>query len=755
MAKRKASERVPTAVWAGASLCSLFFQGTLSAQRQPDPSVVGPPAQEPAQKQIRSFSPEQELADLLDFLAAVTETPIEFVRSEVSGSIGMRVPQPMTIETMRELASRALAARGLTTVSMPGSSSLSVVKLADAPSLARLEEGLLRDAKAAFVKRLLELSHDRTEPTLEAIKLVLSKSGTATAFKDTRKILVTDFYSNVVQAERIVAHLDGDYAEMDAVEVPLEHVSPVELVALIERISATKKTVFGEKPQGTLLPHPDGHSVLIIAPAIEMDVWRDLVHRFDRVEPTKTLNYFPRRFGVKETANLIEQVVPVGSDKQGWRVVSDELTGALVITATPAQHQVIQDLFQRLESTDQGPRRPIRTFPIKNRSVEELRDLLQGMLDKGALAGLPEVQKAPTGEVIDRKPPDVTPPTASTTAPTITPPSVVQGPTAPIPSKPTSTSSKGLGDEVILTADKATNRLIAMGNARVLEQLASLITELDVRHPQVLVEALVVTLTDEEILSLGVEMQKVGIENNVQWRLASLFGLGSPDPTSSLTLPPAAGAGGSGVVLDPGSFSAVVRALETITKGRTVTIPKVLVNNNQKATLNSVLQTPYSSTNASTTVATTSFGGTMDAGTEINVTPQITEGDNLLLEYSVSLSAFVGAPSNPTLPPPRQENKLQSTASLPDGYTVVVGGLAIESDTKSTAGVPLLSHIPLIGSLFSSQSRSQSKDRFYVFLRTSVMRSPTFDDLRYISAPYVAAARLDDGCPKLEPRLIR
>ena len=63
-------------------------------------------------------------------------------------------------------------------------------------------------------------------------------------------------------------------------------------------------------------------------------------------------------------------------------------------------------------------------------------------------------------------------------------------------------------------------------------------------------------------------------------------------------------------MLDPGSFSAAVRALETINKGRSVTMPKVLVNNNQKAVLDSVLQTPYSSTNASTTVATTSFGGT-------------------------------------------------------------------------------------------------------------------------------------------------
>ncbi len=742
-------------MWARLSLSVLCLQGTLSAQRQPDPSMVGPPAQEPAQKQIRSFSPEQELADLLDFLAAVTETPIEFVRSEVSGSIGVRVPQPMTVETLRELASRALAARGLTMVAMPGSSSLSVVKLADAPSLARLEEGLLRDTKAAFVKKLLELNHDRTEPTLEAIKLVLSKSGTATAFKDTRKILVTDFYPNVVQAERVVAHLDGDFAEMDAVEVLLEHVSPVELVALIERISATKKTVFGEKPQGTLLPHPDGRSVLIIAPAIEMDVWRDLVRRFDRVEPTKTLNYFPRRFGVKETANLIEQVVPVGSDKQGCRVVSDELTGALVITATPAQHQVIQDLFQRLESTDQGPRRPIRTFPIKNRSVEELRDLLQGMLDKGALAGLPEVQKAPTGEVIDRKPPDVTSPPPSTTAPTITPPSVVQGPTAPIPSKPTSTSSKGLGDEVILTADKATNRLIAMGNARVLEQLASLIAELDVRHPQVLVEALVVILTDEQTRQLGVEMQKIGFDNGVQWRLASLFGLGSPDPTTALTLPPAGGAGASGVVLDPGSFSAAIRALETVNKGRSLTIPKILVNNNQHATLDSVLQTPFASTNASTTVATTSFGGTLDAGTQITVTPQITEGDQLLLEYSVSLSQFAGPPSDPTLPPPRQENKLQSAVSIPDGYTVVVGGLEIQGDSKAKSSVPLLGDLPLVGALFSNQTKTVRHDHFYVFIRTSVMRSSTFDDLRYASAPELARADLDDGCPKLQPRLIR
>jgi len=530
---------------------------------------------------------------------------------------------------------------------------------------------------------------------------------------------------------------------MDVLEIAVEQANPVDLVALIERITTTKKAVFGEKPAGTVLANPEGRSVLLIAPAIEMDVWRDLVRRFDRVEPTQTVNYFPRRFGVRETASLVEQIVPVGSDRKGWRVVADELTGALVVTASASQHAAIEDLFQRLESTSEGPRRPIRSFPVKNRGVEELKDLLQAMLDKGALEGLPDVQNAPTGEVVDRVPVDAKA-------------EQVQGPTGPIPAlyKPASLSTKGLGDEVILTADKATNRLIAMGNARVLEQLGTLIAELDVRHPQVLIEALVVILTDDQTRSLGIELQKMGVNGEVQWRLASLFGLGSPDP-AGFTLPPPGGTGGSGIVLNPGDYSAAIRALETINQGRSLTIPKVLVNNNQKASLNSVLQTPYSSTNASTTVATTSFGGTFDAGTQITVTPQITEGDQLLLDYSISLSSFVGASTDPNLPPPRQENKLQSIVSVPDGYTVVVGGLELKSESNASTRVPWLGQIPLLGALFANQSKTESKAHFFVFLRTSVMRSSTFEDLRFATKADLTAAKVDDGWPKLEPRLIR
>ena len=304
-----------------------------------------------------------------------------------------------------------------------------------------------------------------------------------------------------------------------------------------------------------------------------------------------------------------------------------------------------------------------------------------------------------------------------------------------------------------VTADESASRLIAVGETRLLDDLEDLIRELDIRHPQVLVETLILSLTETQERDFGIELQKQFSSGSAGVQLASLFGLGSPDPFS--TIPAASGTGGSAVVLDPGEFSAVVRALESINEGRSLTIPKVLVNNNEDATLSSVVQTPYTSTNASSTVATTSFGGTIDAGTNVTVNPQIAAGDQLVLSYTVSLSSFVGEALDPTVPPPKQENRLQSTATVPDGHTVVLGGLEIETESEGETRVPILGSMPLISPLFRQQSRTNTKSRFYVFLKCSVMRDSTYEDLRYVSDRALAEAGLDDGWPELEPRVIK
>ncbi len=422
-------------------------------------------------------------------------------------------------------------------------------------------------------------------------------------------------------------------------------------------------------------------------------------------------------------------------------MVEDQLTGSLVVATTPSRHEQVNDLLNRLESAEVGPSQPMRAYPIRHRRVSEVLDLLQGLLEAGVLE-----RAAPAAEGATLYKEGAAPPGAP-----------AQGATAPLPPKgPTivGTRPDDSGAQVTLAADEATNRLIAFGEARLLNQLELLIGALDVRHAQVLVEALVVILTDSQTRDLGVELQRIGSEDSTLYALSSLFGLGSPDP-AALSITPPTGVGFSGVVLDPGEFSAVVRALETVSRGRTLTIPKVLVANNEEAVLDSTVQTPYASTNASNTVATTTFGGTFDAGTSITVKPQVAEADQILLEYTVSLSTFVGEAADPSLPPPRQENRIQAVATIPDGSTVVVGGREIETETEGESRVPWLGAIPLVGSLFKDQSRTTSKSRFFVFLRCSVMRAESFEDLRWASAPAIAAAGVDDSWPKLEPRVIR
>lgn len=736
-------------VAAGVSLLGALPQSARTPALAPPastPEASEAAAEDSTQIQIQLFEPESELADLINTAAKLLDIAIDYTPADVAGKVALRLPGTISPQELLDTMHRALSTRGLTTVQAPGSASLSVVKLVDAAGLARLEES--GKAQAGFRKVLIELGHERVDAATEAIKLVLSKAGSVTGFKDARRLIVADLAPHVAQAQRVAAQIDRGLDQRAVIEVPLARTSPTGLTALVERIANAEKSVFGDRGKGVVLAHPEGRSVLVIAPVLELDHWLGLVEQFDRAEAAITRNYSPRRFALSDLARLIEEAVQ-GSIPQDanepWRLVVDGLSGTLIVTATPARHSEIEQLLERLERLAPSVERPLRSFPVRHRSALELRDLLQGLLDAGALVAAQEAEALAQ---------EVAPPSKKD-APT----PLVQGVTGPLTKQPAATRPPlvggELGKDVVISVDEPTNRLLVLASPRVHEQIEALLATLDVRTPQVLVEAIVVNLSESQRFELGAELTKLGERDDVQYRLSSIFGLGVPDPGSAVLPGLGAASGASGVVLSPGDFSVLVRALETVDHGRTLTHPKVLVDNNRQATLHSVLQTPFASTNASSTVATTSFGGTQDAGTQIDLTPQIAQGDQLLLDYSVSISTFVGEAADPALPPPRQETRLRSVATIPDGFIVSVGGLSMHSEGEGRSQVPFLGDIPLLGELFGTREKTSSEGRFYVFLRASVMRSVNFEDLKYTSQRDADAAKVDDGFPRLAPRVIR
>jgi len=168
-----------------------------------------------------------------------------------------------------------------------------------------------------------------------------------------------------------------------------------------------------------------------------------------------------------------------------------------------------------------------------------------------------------------------------------------------------------------------------------------------------------------------------------------------------------------------------------------------------------IARQPFTSINASQTVATTSFGGNEDAGTTLTITPQIAQGDHLILEYAIELSSFTGESTTieggGVIPPPSQQNSVDGSVTIPDGFTVVIGGVENTTDGRSKSRVPLVGRLPLIGWLFGTSSKSNTRDRLYVFIRASVLRDPLFEDLKQMSSRDLASANVDDGVPSLEP----
>lgn len=663
---------------------------------------------------------EMDLVDVLNACATGLGVTVDYDRSQVQGKVTIQAEDGLSPEDFWTQTNRLLVSRKLASIHAPGEESIAIVPIDQAAKLARIESDPAA-ALAGFVKTLRNLHHAEPEKAAEVVKQILSAEGSQVmALPASRQILLAGLKPQVVEALSVLALLDT--AAPPAVEaIPLSYSTPAAMASLLERVDKAIGQVSRRAPEGVAIADAGTSSILVIAPEPELLWWREQIARFDRPQRAVTRNYSPQRFSVHETAKLVEEVARP-AEAGAWRMVEDELTGTLVVTATPQQHEAVEAVFRRLESAGPETRTAVRAFPVRHRDVDEFLTLLEELLQRSPLPQAPAGEGAPVATSI---------------------------PEARTGGRPEEGES-----DLALAKDPQTNRILAIGPPRLLDQLGRLIEDLDVQHPQVLVEAMIVTLSDTQTRNLAVELQKIGVWNGSVGSVASLFGADSPDPLAG-PLPAPSGTGFSAVVLDPGSFSGVLRALETVNHGRTLNVPKVLVNNNQTASLGSVLQTPYLTSNTSTNLATVSFGGTLDAGTSVQVTPQITDGDQLLLEYEISLSTFVGEAADPSLPPPRQENKLSSVATVPDGYTVVVGGLEVETDTDGVTRVPVLGSIPIIGALFRSQSRTKTRSRFFVFLRCSVMRSATYEELRYVSAPVMATAGLEDDLPVVEPRVIR
>jgi len=154
-----------------------------------------------------------------------------------------------------------------------------------------------------------------------------------------------------------------------------------------------------------------------------------------------------------------------------------------------------------------------------------------------------------------------------------------------------------------------------------------------------------------------------------------------------------------------------------------------------EASINSKREKPTTKTTipAGSDTPIIEFADYVSAGTELSITPNISEGrdgreDFLKLIINLSVNSFEGE-GTANVPPGKQTNTISTDVTVPDGQIIVLGGLTTMSDAITVNKIPLLGDLPLIGSLFRSVANSQTHGVLYVFIKANIVKDVNFSDL--------------------------
>lgn len=159
-------------------------------------------------------------------------------------------------------------------------------------------------------------------------------------------------------------------------------------------------------------------------------------------------------------------------------------------------------------------------------------------------------------------------------------------------------------------------------------------------------------------------------------------------------------------------------AMQTEKRGEIISSPRVITSDTKKATIKVGQQIPYQQQTGGTT------GGTnvafKDAMLQLDVTPQITPDDRIIMDLKVNTDA--PGTALPGQPPPIDTRSVETTVLVDNGETVILGGVYETNKSYSKAQVPWLGDVPMLGRLFKQDSRSDTKSELLIFVTPKILK---------------------------------
>ncbi len=375
------------------------------------------------------------------------------------------------------------------------------------------------------------------------------------------------------------------------------------------------------------------------------------------------------------------------------QVVKLEATNSLLVNATPEQHIQISRIVSYIDREPVEAAIPYRIYRLENQEPEALAEVLNNLIQKTIKDKEGKIQQ----------------------------------------------TIKYTEENISVVPDKNTFSLIVYASKKNQEWIGNLIKSLDRRRPQVLIDVSLVEITRDDDFNYDLSIvanAKNLVTGNLAVTGSQLISTASGSNLEGgfdLTDSTGANLGAVKGFYSNDRIQALLTLMDKKSYGRILAKPKVLVNDNEQGDILTTERTYVSSTTNVYPVATsgqtpvpvtTQTWTPYEAKIELKITPQISEGDLLRLEIVMTREDFenLAKATARGSPPDYATSNVNTIVTVPDGSTIILGGLTKLNQAKATSKVPLLGDIPIAGALFRNTSKVDAGSKLYIFVKATILR---------------------------------
>ncbi len=265
--------------------------------------------------------------------------------------------------------------------------------------------------------------------------------------------------------------------------------------------------------------------------------------------------------------------------------------------------------------------------------------------------------------------------------------------------------------------DKRSNAIVVTDTNRKLDEIEKMVTAFDKKDREVLIEAKIVQIVLSDTFKMGVDWEAIVSDYHSLDLKSNLTIFGDTDKKGKISIG----------TLASDDYTALIEALDTVGVTDILSSPRITTINNKEAKILVGSTEPYVTTTTTTPssgpATTAESVNFIEVGVKLFVTPTIHDDDFVTMKIKPEVSSVVRSltTSNNNTIPIVETSEAETTVSVKDGVTIVIGGLIKDQKIKTTKKIPLLGSIPLLGYAFRNVSDEVSKTEIAIFLTPKII----------------------------------